>query len=244
MDTGLYYGIRMFEHSHVSDKPELSSNRDECREYIHNEYVVVNSNSLLPFGVMLVGEGYSITPSSMALFLVCGEEKIEVAPEPTDWLISTYNGNTYVNFIAQNPVHTEQNIGVGIYHLELDINVGTGMKFYSDLFYLSSFVEGEVIPNYTITFEVIGGNGTLTASILGVSIQSGTVRWGGVRVDFLATPNEGYWIKEWTRNGVVVLGQESSATYAQFLNEDLHVTVEFKQVVYNENYLDTYLKET
>ncbi|WP_213996708.1 InlB B-repeat-containing protein [Tepidanaerobacter syntrophicus] len=66
-------------------------------------------------------------------------------------------------------------------------------------------VEFEAIPKYTITFSD-PANGELKAAVDGTEITSGDKVLEGKDVVFLAIPNTGYRVKEWTVNGTAVAG--------------------------------------
>jgi hypothetical protein len=241
MDTGLYYGIRFFEHR--TGEPELTFNRRECKELRHLEYFVANPKKLLPFGVKINGTGYNLSAASFALKALseCDESIFDVGVNPNDWVVAEYGGNTYVNFTGKHDVFPGQPVGIGIYRLRLHVAAGVPLTYYSDPFYVNDFVSQASVPNYTITFGVTGANGTLSAAVAGVNISSGTTRWGGTVVSFKANPNKGYFVKQWTVNGTVVQGQ-TGTDYAIILTENIHVTVEYRAVVYSKEYSQEYLK--
>lgn len=93
-------------------------------------------------------------------------------------------------------------------------------------------VEFEWIPVfYTVTFSVVeaGGtpNGTLTASVGGAAIDSGNEVLEGENVVFTATPSEGFIVKEWKLNNVVVDGHTALTYTVTNLMDDVDVKVEF-----------------
>jgi len=57
---------------------------------------------------------------------------------------------------------------------------------------------------YTLTFGVAGGNGTLTATVDGVPVTSGSTVQHGQSVVFMAAPNDGYEVDVWKLDGAVV----------------------------------------
>ena len=93
-------------------------------------------------------------------------------------------------------------------------------------------VEFEWIPvYYMVTFSVVetGGsaNGTLTAMVDGTSIDSGDDILEGENVVFTATPSEGFIVKEWKLNNVVVDGHTALTYTVTNLMDDVDVKVEF-----------------
>jgi hypothetical protein len=79
---------------------------------------------------------------------------------------------------------------------------------------------------YTVEYEVIGGNGSLLASVNYNPINSGAQVDVGKTVDFTATPNSNYIVKEWKLNGVTVSGNTTINYYA-YIDQPTFVTVEF-----------------
>ena len=73
--------------------------------------------------------------------------------------------------------------------------------------------------------------GTITATVDGKTITSGTLVEENARVVFTATPNENYEIKEWTNNGVLVPNILTNEYVVESLNKNIEVSVVF-------NYLD------
>lgn len=97
-------------------------------------------------------------------------------------------------------------------------------------------VKFEPIPptTFTVNFSVVevGGatNGTLTASFASQSITSGTQVEEGSSINFTATPNQGYRVKEWTLNGVVIDGHKEQTYTLSNLAQSSTVTVEFEVI--------------
>ncbi|MDW7669645.1 MAG: hypothetical protein SCJ93_12535, partial [Bacillota bacterium] len=85
------------------------------------------------------------------------------------------------------------------------------------------------INQYTVTYEVIGEGGTLD-----VEVESGTLVDEATELTFTAIPLSGYEVKEWTYNGVTVF--PDGDTLGAGVGDDLHITVEFKPIVYTINY--------
>jgi hypothetical protein len=83
------------------------------------------------------------------------------------------------------------------------------------------------IDTYPVTFEVNNGNGNLVATVDGNSIQSGDLIEAGKDVEFVATPDNHYEIKEWTLNGIIIPSFVLSSYTLSGLNDTSHVSVEF-----------------
>ncbi|MCL2087739.1 MAG: leucine-rich repeat protein [Oscillospiraceae bacterium] len=92
-------------------------------------------------------------------------------------------------------------------------------------------VEFEPIPEYAVNFSVVDElNGTLTASSSsGRRYSSGEKIRENETVIFAATPNDGYRVKEWRNNGVIVANNKTNS-YQTTITRETTVTVEFEDV--------------
>jgi len=104
---------------------------------------------------------------------------------------------------------------------------GNTSNTYSFVFETSAIVTAVFTRDYNVNFDVINGNGTLSASTGGNSVNPGDDIEENSTVVFTATPNEGYKVKEWKLNGTVVAGNVSN-NFSHVLNNDAVVTVEFR----------------
>ncbi len=90
-------------------------------------------------------------------------------------------------------------------------------------------------PNkHAVTFNVVNGNGTLTATVDGTGITTGEQVTEGKEVVFTATPNSGYHVKEWKLNNTIVNGTATTYTLSN-LSAEATVTVEFELATGIEN---------
>lgn len=80
--------------------------------------------------------------------------------------------------------------------------------------------------DYAVTFNAIGSNGTLTASVDGVDINSGDLIPEGKDVVFTATPNSNFKVGEWKLDNATVGADELTYTLSD-LSAAATVTVEF-----------------
>ena len=85
----------------------------------------------------------------------------------------------------------------------------------------------EIIPRHEVTFAVVGGNGTLNATVEGTEITSPMSIDEGSEVVFTATPNTGFQVKEWRVNGEVVDNMTTSLALSD-IQEAVNITVEFE----------------
>ena len=89
----------------------------------------------------------------------------------------------------------------------------------------------EIPPEmYTVVFNVVGGNGSLEAFEGGETIESGDSFPAGVNVQFVAEPDEGFKIKEWRRDGLLLVGYTLPELTVNNLNQDVIITVEFEEI--------------
>jgi M6 family metalloprotease-like protein len=97
-------------------------------------------------------------------------------------------------------------------------------------------------PAYTVTFNVINGNGSISATVDDTAITSAAAVQEGKEVIFTATPDSGYQVKEWTLDGVVVTGNVSTDYTIASLSANAIVTVEFQPIpfVSPSYYMPTY----
>jgi len=80
-----------------------------------------------------------------------------------------------------------------------------------------------------VNYNVVNGNGTIAAMVDGTSVDSGVELSGGTVVEFTATPDENYAVKEWKHNNVVV-ADNTTNNYSIVVSDDETVTVEFKEL--------------
>ncbi len=86
------------------------------------------------------------------------------------------------------------------------------------------------LQNFDVTFDVVGANGNLTATVDAVDITSPASVQEGKDVVFTAAPATDYQVKEWKLNDVVVAGNTSNTYTLSDLDADAHVTVEFEEI--------------
>jgi len=113
------------------------------------------------------------------------------------------------------------------------ITDGTSESNNDDTFTVSSLeadkevkVEYELI--HEVTFEVEGEGGALTAEVDSSAITTGDFVADGKNVVFTAAPESGQEVSEWKVNGEVVEGVTTEEYTVENLDNDIHVTVEFK----------------
>ncbi len=88
-----------------------------------------------------------------------------------------------------------------------------------------------VIPIYhAVNFSLVGTNGSISASVNNIPINSGDTIIEGKNVVFTATPAAGYRVKQWTLNTTVVAGNTSNTDTIINLTQASTVTVEFELI--------------
>ncbi|MDD3568608.1 MAG: X2-like carbohydrate binding domain-containing protein [Bacteroidales bacterium] len=89
-----------------------------------------------------------------------------------------------------------------------------------------------IVPEtYTVTFSVVGSNGSLAATANGEGITSGASVEEGSLVVFTASPSAEHRVKEWTINGEVIPDNTSNELSIVSLDGDVSVTVSFEEVI-------------
>ena len=93
---------------------------------------------------------------------------------------------------------------------------------------------------YIYYFSVEGGNGTISMFVYNELVESDNSpmnlmggRKGMQQFAFLATPAEGYRVKQWTCDGEIVSGNKTVIYMCGRLKpgEEVHITVEFEPIV-------------
>ena len=83
-------------------------------------------------------------------------------------------------------------------------------------------------PLYTITFGVEGSGGTLKAADGETEITSGNKVAHGKTVTFTATPDAGYEVKAWTKNGDPIAAAGTNSAYTHTVQADADIKAAFK----------------
>lgn len=104
------------------------------------------------------------------------------------------------------------------------------LNFNNLLDTLNVIVEFEPIPTYIVEYNVVLGNGTLSATANTTAISTGASVEENSTIVFTATPNPSYIVKEWKLNDTIITGWNQNTYTLTPLNRDIHVTVEFLEV--------------
>jgi hypothetical protein len=83
-----------------------------------------------------------------------------------------------------------------------------------------------IVKTKTVNYTVSGLGGSLSASVNGIVIASGTKHPLGSTITFSAAPNAGWIITKWTQDGTSLSTRNKTLTI-QYLSADLSVTIEF-----------------
>ncbi len=90
-------------------------------------------------------------------------------------------------------------------------------------------MEKAEVPTYTVTFGVQGEGGTVAATANGQAINSGDKVAKGTRVEFTATPADGYQVKDWIYNGAST-EMSNVAVVIKSLGGDANVLAVFEKI--------------
>lgn len=106
-----------------------------------------------------------------------------------------------------------------------------------------TFFNGSIsgVNTYSVEFDVVGTNGTVSASVAGVSIDSGELVEEGENILFEAFPDDDFQVMKWQVNGAIVTdnggGPLTSDTYLfEDLDQDIDVTVAFELIEQPETF--------
>lgn len=88
-----------------------------------------------------------------------------------------------------------------------------------------SIIEAPI--TYTVNYNVINGNGTLSATVDGNSINNGDTIDSGKNIIFNAHANAAYKVKEWKKNNTIFANHTDSVYTLSNLSSNDTVTVEF-----------------
>jgi len=86
------------------------------------------------------------------------------------------------------------------------------------------------LESYPVTFNVVGGNGNLSATINGTTVTSHSIVKEGEKIVFHASPNSGYRVKEWTLNGTVITDNTTNTYTLSNISASATLTVMFDLV--------------
>ncbi len=87
------------------------------------------------------------------------------------------------------------------------------------------------VPNYyPVNFSVVNANGNVSATVDGTTIASGDTVQEGKNVVFTAVPSNGYRVKEWKNNNIIVSGVTTNTYTLSNLIAAANVTVEFELI--------------
>jgi len=100
----------------------------------------------------------------------------------------------------------------------------------------------EKATEYKVNFSVVGGKGTIEATVNDANIMSGARVEGGSTIVFTATPYSNYRVKEWRLNGLAINGNTSNTYTLGILSKDATVLVTFDPNTNNETLPENPLK--
>lgn len=98
---------------------------------------------------------------------------------------------------------------------------------------ITVYASWEEVVECTVTFSVIPDesevpNGTLVAKVSDVTISSGDLVTAGSTVEFTATPDAEYTVKEWIVDGIPVAENTTNSLTVDSISKNTIVSVEFK----------------
>lgn len=100
---------------------------------------------------------------------------------------------------------------------------------------------GAVTPTeYTVTFSVDGGNGSMSATVDGTGISSDAVIEKGKTVLFTAKPAAGYKVAGWTVNGDPIT--DTNHSYSVTVEKNMDVKVRFSELTETDKFIAAAVK--
>jgi hypothetical protein len=113
----------------------------------------------------------------------------------------------------------------------------TEIPDYTDNSYFCSELDDTIdvtvefeLATYPVNYSVFEGEGAITASVNGESINSGDKIIDGSGVVFTASPKEHYCVKQWVINDSVVTDHKDTQYTVSSLNDTINLTVEFEKL--------------
>ncbi|MDD4149338.1 MAG: T9SS type A sorting domain-containing protein [Bacteroidales bacterium] len=156
--------------------------------------------------------------------------------EVIDGNINTSSTNVYYNAgIQGNMVYTgSDNIWyfspTAAFVWSEGINTLTTQFTDNDGSTLNITVNFTLVQFYTLSFAVVGGNGSISADDGTNTLTSPADVVNGTEVTFTASPNSNYQVKEWVVNASPVVGN-TTETYILTVDQNNSVSVEFEPFV-------------
>lgn len=145
MATGLFQPFRIYDWA--ADKPELSNNDFYCRDYDHDEYIVLppDATKLLPFVIIFKAANPDFVPNyaSTTFKLVCSESGVAkaITLNPNDFTTEINGVDRYIFYSAATAFTSGVKIPAGRYHLLIEkLKLGVDYAFYSETFIFKRFI--------------------------------------------------------------------------------------------------------
>jgi gliding motility-associated-like protein len=178
-----------------------------------------------------------ITPKALSIF---------ATPQSKVYGSALANASGYTEFTTQGLVNGESVASVSVNYADGNA-ADDAVGLYPDAIEIASAQPGTFNPSnynityvpgdltvtftetpenpHTINFGVDGGNGTISATVNGVPILSGTEVDEGQTVIFTATPAPGYVVSGWSQTSSTI--EHTALTHTLSVTEDVTVNVSF-----------------
>lgn len=118
------------------------------------------------------------------------------------------------------------------------INTLTTQFIDNDGSTLDITVNFTLVQLYTLSFAVVGGNGSISADDGTNTLTSPADVANGTEITFTASPNSNYQVKEWIVNASPIVGN-TTETYILTVDQNISVSVEFEPSVGVNNELSS-----
>jgi hypothetical protein len=146
------------------------------------------------------------------------------------WNLIDQNATTTPGTHANTPAGTPADSGhslTEIYDALVALGIEKAPNVKLDEIYLGQVGTYVFTGPYSVTFSTVDANGGLSATVNDVEINSGDIVEGGSSITFTATPDDGYFVDEWSVNGSVQEGQTNNEFVIADLQANTEVTVSF-----------------
>jgi|GEM_PF-6257701 len=180
-------------------------------------FTVEKSNVATLSDLKIDGTTVSGFASSIFTYNVELPYRTTIVPQITEAVLTDANASK----IITQAVNLTGTVSERTAKVEVTAENGVDKQMYSIIFTVAG------PTTYPINFSVEGANGTISATVDGNAITSGSQVIQGRTVVFSATPNTNYKVKEWKHNGNVVTDNTTNTFTLSNVTSSTSVTVEF-----------------
>lgn len=185
-----------------------------------------------------------------------GDDMVVITSEEYSSALTAGSGNPVYNYLADGDIpfvrairSGDKFIAIGLFGLEMaeiqEVSAAITsapaqsqdiVKEYQVFRGFDSSQNPVLTPLFpVVNYSAIGENGTLTAKVKEVTINSGNEVIESSTVVFTASPADGYKVKEWKKDGNVIVGATDNTYTITDIQNNTTVNVEFEEVLETEH---------